>query len=326
LDLLRYKGRLAYIAPTTWQTGDNYSKFRKHLLEKSDISEIINLPFNTFEDAYVETALYFINNDLSPDYKIYNFAKKSIHDLGEVDFKIIPKNLIQSPYYRLILDLHSSSLLLKFNNSNFETLGAITKSTQGLSGNNFPKTVDETETIFPYLYKGNVYNYLLAKDTIYATDLKNNKSLMHFYQAEPKVLIRRLVNRQDRLSVGYTEERLVFKKDINPFISLDHNKFSSKFLLAILASKFISYLYVKSSSIATKDDFRQTTLSELRALPIPNIDTEDQFAFIQMVDQIIIAKKENPKADTSQLENEIDQLVYKLYNLTPEEIKIIENK
>jgi hypothetical protein len=63
-------------------------------------------------------------------------------------------------------------------------------------------------------------------------------------------------------------------------------------------------LYVKSSSIASKDDFRQTTLSELRSLPIPIINMEDQFALTQLVDQIINGKKGNPKADTLQLENE----------------------
>lgn len=43
-----------------------------------------------------------------------------------------------------------------------------------------------------------------------------------------------------------------------------------------------------------------------------------------LVDKILSTKKENPQADTSGLENKIDKLVYKLYDLTEEEIKIIE--
>jgi hypothetical protein len=46
--------------------------------------------------------------------------------------------------------------------------------------------------------------------------------------------------------------------------------------------------------------------------------------FIIIVDQILAAKKQDPQADIGQWEKEIDQLVYKLYNLTDEEIKIIE--
>jgi len=46
--------------------------------------------------------------------------------------------------------------------------------------------------------------------------------------------------------------------------------------------------------------------------------------FITLVDQILSIKKQDPQADTSHLEQEINQLVYKLYDLTREEIKIIE--
>jgi len=42
------------------------------------------------------------------------------------------------------------------------------------------------------------------------------------------------------------------------------------------------------------------------------------------MDKILAAKKQNPQTDTSELENEIDGLVYRLYDLTEEEIEIIE--
>lgn len=45
---------------------------------------------------------------------------------------------------------------------------------------------------------------------------------------------------------------------------------------------------------------------------------------MKVVDQILAAKKKDPNADTSALEAEIDQLVYKLYDLTPEEIATVE--
>ena len=61
-------------------------------------------------------------------------------------------------------------------------------------------------------------------------------------------------------------------------------------------------------------------------LPIPRqISNEDQKPIIQLVTQILTQKKNNPKADTSILEREIDKLVYELYGLTEEEIKIIES-
>ena len=154
--------------------------------------------------------------------------------------------------------------------------------------------------------------------------MHKKENLIRFYEGTPKLLIRRIINRQNRLSVGYTDKKLVFKKDINPFIPID-KRFSSKYLLAILASKLISYLYINISSIATKDDFRQTTLTELRELPIIIPDEKDESLIIDLVDKILKLKKNTKSSNTSIIESEIDKMVYNLYDLTDEEIKIIEN-
>ena len=70
-------------------------------------------------------------------------------------------------------------------------------------------------------------------------------------------------------------------------------------------------------------------------IPIPKISESAQQPFITLVDQILAAKKQPPSppfskgefkdADTSVLERRIDEMVYKLYDLTKEEIQIIEN-
>ncbi|MGE0680663.1 MAG: hypothetical protein AB7P69_07115 [Candidatus Binatia bacterium] len=49
-----------------------------------------------------------------------------------------------------------------------------------------------------------------------------------------------------------------------------------------------------------------------------------QKQFVALVDRILVAKRNDPDADTSALEREIDELVYALYDLTPEEIQIVE--
>ena len=239
-------------------------------------------------------------------------------------FSVIKTSDLKKPDFKLVIDKKVQQFS-RFDNDNFITLGHITKSTQGLSGNNFSKSIAEVgKNTFPFLAKGNVYNYLLTKEKIYLTDLTTKKNLIGFYQDEPKVLIRRIISRQDRLTVAYCNEKLVFKKDINPFIPND-KIFDAKYLTGILASKFISFIYLKSSSIATKDDFRQTTLSELRKLPIPKANEKEQLEMINIVDKIIAAKIKDLHADTSKLEKQIDKLVYKLYGLTDEEIEIVEN-
>ncbi|MEP0860503.1 MAG: class I SAM-dependent DNA methyltransferase, partial [Ignavibacterium sp.] len=64
-------------------------------------------------------------------------------------------------------------------------------------------------------------------------------------------------------------------------------------------------------------------------LPFPTITPDNQSIVEKIetfVDKILSAKKQNPQADTSVWEKEIDNLVYQLYELTPEEIEIIEKK
>jgi len=324
--IINKTGLLAYIAPLTWQTGENYSVFRKFIISEKGLNQIINLPFNTFEDAYVDTGIYIFSNYKSPSYTIFNFDKKAIiSDLRYLEFERIDTSQLKLPDYKIILDGNVGSLISKFSEPKFIPLGIITKSTQGLSGSRFTKFENDlcTEDSFPFLAKGNVYNYSLVKTEVYPISLSEMKSLKQFYLAEGKILIRRIINRQDRLSVAYCDEKLVFKKDINPFILIDQ-RFHPFYLLGILCSRFISYLYLKSSSIATKDDFRQTTLGELRKLPIPIGSEINQTVIIEKVDQILSIKKSGADTDTNILEKEIDNLVYELYGLTEEEIRIVE--
>lgn len=64
----------------------------------------------------------------------------------------------------------------------------------------------------------------------------------------------------------------------------------------------------------------------MQQIPIPAAPREKQQAVEKLVDHIIAAKQRDAGADVSALEREIDQLVYALYGLTPEEIKLIEDR
>ncbi|WP_228020096.1 hypothetical protein [Sphaerospermopsis sp. LEGE 08334] len=63
---------------------------------------------------------------------------------------------------------------------------------------------------------------------------------------------------------------------------------------------------------------------KIEMLPIKEPTEIEELSLENLVDQILNAKKLDPNADTTALEREIDQMVYQLYELTPEEIKIIE--
>ncbi len=99
------------------------------------------------------------------------------------------------------------------------------------------------------------------------------------------------------------------------------------FLLAYLNSK-VAWFYLKNICSVLGDADKGGRL-ELRAihvqtLPIPKIEEKDRQPFVALVDRILELKKEGK--DTQSLENEIDRLVYQLYDLTADEIGIVEGK
>ncbi|GAA7734779.1 class I SAM-dependent DNA methyltransferase [Helicobacter pylori] len=102
-----------------------------------------------------------------------------------------------------------------------------------------------------------------------------------------------------------------------------------RYLLGMLHSKLITFAFktfyagggLGESGYRYKKAF-------IERLPIPKITPENQELARKITDgakQILALKEKDPKANTQRLEKEIDALVYQLYNLTDEEIKIIED-
>ena len=59
-------------------------------------------------------------------------------------------------------------------------------------------------------------------------------------------------------------------------------------------------------------------------IPLARITPEQQLPIIEFANQILTTKRTDPNADISDLENEVDKLVYALYDLTDDEIAIVE--
>ncbi|MGQ4005175.1 Eco57I restriction-modification methylase domain-containing protein [Francisellaceae bacterium CB300] len=95
----------------------------------------------------------------------------------------------------------------------------------------------------------------------------------------------------------------------------------TKYLLSILNTK-LSFYYLQSISPSLQGHAISLKLQFLEQLPIPKFDKENHSIFEQKADEIIQAKERG--LDTSKLEQEVDQMVYKLYELTDDEIAIIE--
>jgi type I restriction-modification system DNA methylase subunit len=289
LNLLNKDGYLSYISSITWQTGENYKNFRKFIFDNYGLLKMVNLPFNTFSDAYVDTCIYLISKNKSESYDVFCFDKKEKSpSLKEIVYQNILVSEIQPPEYKLILNIQSHNILNKIKlNSSHIRLGDITKSTQGLSKSLYKLVDTKTEDYnFSFFDSGSINRYKFIVNNLSYTNFNRKESLFFYYDTNEKILIRRIISRQDRLLVTCVNQKIAFTKDISPFILID-DSFSIKYLLCILASKLISYFYINSSSIAVKDDFRQTTLAELRAIPIIQIEMEKQLPFIERADKML---------------------------------------
>ena len=101
-------------------------------------------------------------------------------------------------------------------------------------------------------------------------------------------------------------------------------KLSINYLLSVLNSSLMKYIFSMIGVMTAGGAFtlKKATIDEF---PIKELSIEEQQPFIDKVDQILSLKKDNPEADTSALEREIDFMVYALYGLSEEEIGIVEN-
>jgi len=98
-----------------------------------------------------------------------------------------------------------------------------------------------------------------------------------------------------------------------------------KYIICILNSK-TSQKWIKMSA-ATLGEGSYGAKIYIENLPIPPITTSNQPIVEQieaLVDKILASKRTNPQSDTRHWEREIDRLVYRLYDLTEDEIKLVE--
>ena len=106
-------------------------------------------------------------------------------------------------------------------------------------------------------------------------------------------------------------------------ISIRNETINKHYLLALLNSKLLFFLLARESN-KFRGGYITCTKQYVENLPIKIISEFDQQSFVVLVQQILSAKQHETKKDTSHLESEIDQLVYKLYEINDNEIKIIE--
>lgn len=120
---------------------------------------------------------------------------------------------------------------------------------------------------------------------------------------------------------AYTEKSWYASADVY-FISEKENGLSLKYLLGILNSRLIYFwLYNRGKR---KGEMLELYLTPISEIPIKKPSRIELKIIEDLVNEILTLKKNNPTLDTTKIEIKIDNLVYKLYELTYDEVKVID--
>jgi hypothetical protein len=196
------------------------------------------------------------------------------------------------------------------------------------------KVIDEEKLKSQY---SNAYKYLLLKRKLLKGrgyfeksnkkwyELWNQRNLKRFKQTKIITLDNARKNSFYLDNAGYltstTAYSIILKnKDINHY----------KTILALLNSRLLEFIHHKNTIPQAGGFFRYQAIF-IEGLPIKIPDKDIQFKIIELVDNILDLKRKegyssnlNYQTSVEEYEKQIDQIVYKLYGLTPKEIEIIE--
>lgn len=135
------------------------------------------------------------------------------------------------------------------------------------------------------------------------------------HSVSPRILIRRT---GDYLCCAYLTEPALTESTLYSCWSLN-DQIHNLFILGVLHSKVANY-FIKNKLVTNPQAFPQILMTDLQSLPIPIPTTEIHNSIKSLTEERLKNNINNKK-----IEEKIDELVYKLYDLTEEEIKIIEN-
>lgn len=337
-ELLKTNGEFGLIIPNSLTNNLNNSKVRHHILNNSTMKSMVDTPIGVFPDATVDTVILIATKNVTLSSLIdvciigNNDQIISINCLNQSEFKDNDK------YYFDFLTSNVSRRILNRIEKISLKLIEISDSSSGIkeyeTGKGFPPQTERdrlnkvfnsneriTETHRRHIQGNDVNNYVINWNggfLNYGEWIAAPRN-PHYFEGE-RIIIRE-IPAKNRLIAAYTSEDYTVKNTAHVFKIND--SYNTKYVVGLLNSKLIYYYF--TNKFSERDDvFPKAKIGQCRMLPICIDKDVTQNEISLLVDEILKIKQETPTADTSKLETEIDQLVYQLYELTDEEIEIIE--
>jgi hypothetical protein len=357
-QLLRSGGLQSFIVPSPWLYMSSYTDFRKSLLRNYKLKELILFRQPVFSEVTVETCIELMENAKDPEAKIrFLEIKDESTSLNGKIYYLDQSSVLKDPESNLWQSGDSviQDLFLRIER-NSKKLGDLTHIVCGLTpyrkGKGKPhqtKEVVDNKSFDADSKVDETYRqYLMGRD-FHRYCWQNEKERWISYGdwlAEPRYAAP--FNDAIKIVIRQTADSIIAQLDIYKYLSLknvhnlriNHDKLSYNYLLGLLNSKLISWWYQKL--IPEKGRvFAEVKVVNLKKIPIRIIDFDDSAdvalhdRMISLVEQMLSLHKQLHEARTPhehtalqrQIEatdRQIDALVYELYGLTEEEIKIVE--
>ncbi|MEM5793592.1 MAG: TaqI-like C-terminal specificity domain-containing protein [Candidatus Aenigmatarchaeota archaeon] len=325
-------GIISFIVPKSLTFSEGWRSTRNFILKENKLIDIVDVS-EAFEEVLLEQVIITFMNKKFNNFYTFKTGEgwfRAIKTIGTVTSELSEKLQILPIY----IDDLKLRIFKKITQNSFY-LAEISETFRGLQ---FQKRCSCNKSI-PVLRGDNIGRYLLYGN-IYKVDLlkKDYKNKKITKLMKPKIVSQNIVahvkSPRDRIIIMATLDKkglLTLDTVMNTFLLDD--SFSYEYVLAILNSKLAEWFYywfVYNRAIRTMH-FDEIYMGKL-PIKIPNLQTLHLVNSIEsLVNQILSFTQSNDylsnpqkQAKVKELENHINQLVYKLYNLTDEEIAIIE--
>jgi hypothetical protein len=336
IQLSRSEGGIqALIVPDSFLLGRYFSKIRATIIKNNYIREFVLFYYGIFAATVGFSVVYLFQrtHNISNGHNLAVLFPKSTDDLLARDVRSFsyPQTYFNKTKYnrfRLFFDAETKNLISKIDEHSIE-LGSIYTGRTGVRSKIGQKNIISKSKNTEFFQKGIISGGQITRYGIkYDGDYINiNPIVLNSggwdYEVihHPKILLRQTA---DNLIGTIDVDNYYHLNNVHSFTSKQKNGVELEYILAILNSKLMNYFYQKTT-LETGRAMAQTDIETVESLPIRLSGINQKKNIISLVDQILTLKKQNKDADTKDLESQIDQLVYQLYGLTDEEIKIVEN-
>ena len=332
-------GNSTYIVPDSFLLGRYFSKIRRYVMDKCKIINLMLIKAKVFENATVgQSVVYLFQKSEDKNENINIILTK---DKKEIEAHSFLKNQYSQKYFdsiefnrfRMLFDKKIYNLINKIDKKSVE----LNKFYRGHTGvrskigqKNIVSKKKEKETYKKSIISGGqISNYFIKFEDDY---INIDPKILHGGGFNKKIIEKeKLLLRQtsDKIICGIDRLGLYHLNNVHSFAPIN-NKCDIRYIAAILNSRLLDFYY-KKISLEEGRAMAQIDIEVAEKLPIPEISLLEQKIFIYLVDQILDITStpgydpKNPPVKQKELERQIDELVYKLYDLMEEEIEIVEN-